>query len=145
MFLVEAFKYDISLTCLAAWVGLRICVCRFVGICYHVLITQTVAPGSLGGRQPSAPRLVSGSVFWGPTCCWLPSLDARLPRFPTGDGRANTHNTTTGHDPPSVTGRAQTHPNTFLFNILHVLKNCSSLWRKYPLNIAFFCAKSVNV
>lgn len=99
--------------------------CRFVGICYHVLITQTVAPGSLGGRQPSVPPLVSGSVFWGPTCCWLPSVDACLPRFPTGDGRANNHNTTTGHDPPSVTGTTQTHLSTYRLNILDVHKKLS--------------------
>lgn len=43
----------------------------------------------------SASALVSGSVFWGPTCCLLPSVDACLPRFPAGDGRASTQNTTT--------------------------------------------------
>lgn len=96
--------------------------CRFVGICYHVLITQTVAPGSLGGRQPSAPPLVSGSVFWGPTVVRSPLIDACLPRFPTGDGRANSHNTATGHDSPSVTGTTQTHLNTFRLNILDVTK-----------------------
>lgn len=58
-FLVKGLKviHDTSLAWHAAWVGWRICVCRFVGICYHVPITETVAPESLGGRQPTVrPR-----------------------------------------------------------------------------------------
>lgn len=68
----------------AAWVGRYMCVCRFVAICYHDLITQSIAPESFGGRQHSVSLLVSGSVFRGPTCCLHPSFfDACLLRFPS--------------------------------------------------------------
>ena len=43
----------------AAWVGR----CGFVVVCYRVLISRPVAPGSLAGRRPTVLLLVSGSVF----------------------------------------------------------------------------------
>lgn len=66
----------VRITWPAAWVGRYVCVfcyvcSRFVVICYHVLIRQTVAPESLGGRQRSVLLLVSDSVFRDQTCCLL--------------------------------------------------------------------------
>lgn len=74
-----------------------------VQVCWDLLSRADNADSGsrISWRQTahSASLLVSGSVFWGPTCCLSPFVDACLPRFPTGDGRANTLNTKTGHDP----------------------------------------------
>lgn len=67
-------RYDNLACSVGGKVCVCVCVCRFVAICYHALITQTVAPESLEGRQHSVSLPVSGSVFRPPTCCLLPSF-----------------------------------------------------------------------
>lgn len=102
-FRVKGLKavFDTFLTRLAAWVGWCI---MCVQVCWHLLSRPDNADSGsrISWRQTahSASPLVSGSVFWDPTCCLLASVDACLPRFPTGDGRAITPNTKTGPDPP---------------------------------------------
>lgn len=68
---------------------------RFVVICYHVLIRQTVAPESLGGRQRSVSLLVSDSVLRDQTCCLLASLFSTLSllSFPSDEAQTDTQNT----------------------------------------------------
>lgn len=109
-------------------------------VCWHLLSRPDNADSGsrISWRQTahSASPLVSGSVFWGPTCCLLASVDACLPRFPTGDGRANTPNTKAGPD-PRTTRTTETDLNTFNLNILYMHKNC-------PV-VALICAEDGNV